>query len=224
MGEDALYARTGIQYQPFNTVYQLMAEEIGEADTLLFMPCYLSYLLCGVAAHEYTIASTSGLLDAKTGDWDRDLMDKLSIPTRLFEQKPLAPGSVLGNFTDKTREAIGFDCTVILPATHGTGSAYMAVPAKDDSSVYLSSGTWSLLGLENPTPILTEAARRSGFTNEGGWGNVRLLKNIMGMWMLQNLRKDENKKDFTAPLAGRKRRISTRLWILTTRSLWRLTA
>lgn len=199
VGEEALYARTGIQYQPFNTIYQLMAEEIGQADTLLFMPCYLSYLLCGVAAHEYTIASTSGLLDAQTGDWDRDLMEKLSIPTRLFEQKPLAPGSILGSFTKETKEAIGFDCTVILPATHDTGSAYMAVPAKDENSVYLSSGTWSLLGLENPTPILTEAARRSGFTNEGGYGSIRLLKNIMGMWMLQNLRKDENEKDFTAP-------------------------
>lgn len=199
VGEAALYARTGIQYQPFNTIYQLMAEEIGQADTLLFMPCYLSYLLCGVAAHEYTIASTSGLLDAKTGDWDRDLMEKLGIPTRLFAQKPLAPGSVLGSFTKETQEAIGFDCTVILPATHDTGSAYMAVPAEDENRVYLSSGTWSLLGLENPTPILTEEARRLGFTNEGGYGNIRLLKNIMGMWMLQNLRKDENEKDFTAP-------------------------
>jgi len=199
VGEAALYARTGIQYQPFNTIYQLMAEEIGEADTLLFMPCYLSYLLCGVAAHEYTIASTSGLLDARTGDWDRDLMERLSLPTHLFKQKPLAPGSVLGHFTEAAKQAIGFDCTVILPATHDTGSAYMAVPAKDDSSVYLSSGTWSLLGLENPAPILTEEARRAGFTNEGGYGNIRLLKNIMGMWMLQNLRKDENEKDFTAP-------------------------
>ena len=199
MDEQALYERTGIQRQPFNTIYQLMAEEVGQADTLLFMPCYLSYLLCGVAAHEYTIASTSGLLSAATGDWDRELMDRLGLPTYLFKQKPLLPGSILGKFTEAAREAIGFDCTVVLPATHDTGSAYMAVPAKDENSVYLSSGTWSLLGLENPTPITSAAANAAGFTNEGGYGNIRLLKNIMGMWMLQNLRKDENEKDFTAP-------------------------
>ena len=100
LGEQALYERTGIQRQSFTTVYQLMAEEVGAADTLLFMPCYLSYLLCGVAAHEYTIASTSGLLSAATGDWDRELMDMLGLPTALFEQKPLAPGSILGRFTE----------------------------------------------------------------------------------------------------------------------------
>lgn len=197
--ESSLYARTGIQYQSFNTIYQLMAEDTTRADTLLFMPCYLSYLLCGVAAHEYTIASTSGLLEVRTKDWDRDLMEKLNIPTRLFAQKPLAPGSILGRFTNATREAIGYDCTVVVPATHDTGSAYMAVPAKDENSVYLSSGTWSLLGVENPEPITADRARMTGFTNEGGYDNFRLLKNIMGMWMLQNLRKDENEKDFAAP-------------------------
>ena len=199
VGSPSLYERTGIQSQPFNTVYQLMAEPIGQADTLLFIPCYLSYLLCGVAAHEYTIASTAGLLDARTGDWDRELMEKVGIPTRLFTQKPLAPGSILGKFTEAARREIGFDCTVVLPATHDTGSAYMAVPAKDDNSVYLSSGTWSLLGLESPTPLTTEAANAAGFTNEGGYGSIRLLKNIMGMWLLQNLRRDEDEKDFTAP-------------------------
>ncbi len=197
--EATMYERTGISYQPYNTLYQLMAEEVGQADTLLFMPCYLSYLLCGVAAHEYTIASTSGLLAAATGDWDRELIGKLGLPLSLFKEKPLPPGSRLGSFTAQARESIGFDCTVVLPATHDTGSAYMAVPAKDQNSVYLSSGTWSLLGLENPTPITNAAAREAGFTNEGGYGSIRLLKNIMGMWMLQNLRKEENEKDFTAP-------------------------
>ncbi len=199
MDEQTMYERTGIQYQPYNTVYQLMAEDTADADTLLFMPCYLSYLLCGVAVHEYTIASTSGLLCAASGDWDRELMERLNIPTRLFEQKPLMPGSILGRFTEAAAESIGFDCTVVLPACHDTGSAYMAVPAQDENSVYLSSGTWSLLGLENPQPITNAAAREAGFTNEGGYGSIRLLKNIMGMWMLQNLRKDENEKDFTAP-------------------------
>lgn len=187
-----LYQRTGIAKQPFNTVYQLMAtpqEQLAQAARCLLMPNYFHYKLCGIMSNEFTDASTGALLTAGAGTWDRPVLTRAGIPASLFPEAPKAPGTRLGCLRPEVAQAVGFTCEVILPATHDTGSAFMAVPAQDDNAVTLSSGTWSLLGVENDAPITSEAARLAGFTNEGGYGGkVRFLRNIMGMWMMQNIR------------------------------------
>ncbi len=190
------YARTGIQYQTFNTVYQLTAlmrehpEYLEKARSFLMIPDYLNYILCGVQANEYTNASTTALVSASGRDWDRELMERLGLPQDIFHKLQM-PGTVLGHFTDSIREEAGFDAEVILPATHDTGSAFLAVPARDENAVYLSSGTWSLLGVENKTPITGTASCAANFTNEGGYAyRYRYLKNIMGLWMIQSIRRE----------------------------------
>ena len=197
------YARTGIQFQKFNTVYQLLAlkkehpEYLDQAESLLMIPDYLNYRLTGKKAQEYTNASTTALVNAATNDWDRELMNRLGIPERIFETISPA-GTVLGEFSEAIQKETGLNMTVILPATHDTGSAYLAVPAKDENAVFLSSGTWSLLGVENKEPITTAESCAQNFTNEGGYEyRFRYLKNIMGLWMIQSIRrelKDENGK------------------------------
>ncbi|MCL2810782.1 MAG: rhamnulokinase [Clostridia bacterium] len=191
-----LYEKTGIQRQPFNTIYQLMAlkrafpQRLAQAHSLLMMPDYLGFLLTGAQKQEYTIASTSGLLDVRARAWETSLLDALGLPRRLFGELSM-PGASLGGFTDGVRAEVGFDCQVLLPATHDTGSAFVAIPARGARSVYLSSGTWSLLGVEQKSPVTTQAAWEAGFTNEGGYGkNYRFLQNIMGLWMLQSIRRD----------------------------------
>jgi rhamnulokinase len=187
-----LYARTGIQKQCFNTIYQLKAlgEQLQAADRLMMIPDYFHFLLTGVQRFEYTNASSTGLLDAKKRDWDRPLLDLLGYPQRLFPALHF-PGDVVGPLKPEIAALVGFQSTVVLPATHDTGSAFLAVPAKNDTSVYLSSGTWSLLGVENQMPITTEASRLANFTNEGGYqGRYRYLKNIMGLWMIQCIQKE----------------------------------
>ena len=191
-----LYARTGIQFQPFNTIYQLAAlgDTLQKADRLMMIPDYFHYLLTGVQKFEYTNASSTGLLNAKQKTWDEELLAPLGFPRRLFPNLSM-PGTVVGRFLPEIAETVGFDCTVVLPATHDTGSAFMAVPAKDDHSVYLSSGTWSLLGVENLLPITTEESRKANFTNEGGYDRrYRYLKNIMGLWMIQSIRQEHEGK------------------------------
>ena len=190
------YARTGIQYQPFNTAYQLTAlkrehpEQLAAARTFLMVPDYLNYKLTGVAANEYTNASTTALVGAESRNWDDELIARLGLPRGIFQPIRM-PGQVLGRFTAAVREAAGFDCTVLLPATHDTGSAFLAVPARDENAVCLSSGTWSLLGVENPVPITSAASAAANFTNEGGYGGTyRYLKNIMGLWMIQSVRRE----------------------------------
>ena len=185
-----VFRRTGIAKQPFNTLYQLMAEEgFAAGERCLFMPDYFHYLLSGVACNELTEASTSSLLDAGSQTWDGALLASAGIPLSLFPEPPRAPGTILGSLRSGIAERVGFDCRVILPASHDTGSAFAAVPARDERAVYLSSGTWSLLGTEMDAPILSEEARRAGFTNEIGWqGKIRFLKNIMGLWILQCIR------------------------------------
>lgn len=195
------YSRTGIQYQKFNTCYQLLAlkkedpELLDQADCLLMIPDYLNYRLTGRKAQEYTNATTTGLVNAETNTWDADLMRRLDIPLHIFAEISPA-GTVLGDFSDEMQKETGMKVKVILPATHDTGSAYLAVPAKDENAVFLSSGTWSLLGVENRTAITTEESCRENFTNEGGYEyRYRYLKNIMGLWMIQSIRrelKDEN--------------------------------
>ena len=190
-----LYRRTGIQKQEFNTIYQLMAVKQQEpqllerAQRLLMVPEYLTYRLTGKMENEYTNATTTGLVNARTKTWDGELLDRLGYPRRLFGELR-QPGFSVGGFAPRVRERLGFDCKVLLPATHDTGSAFLAVPAKEDG-VYLSSGTWSLLGTELPEPITTPESLARNFTNEGGYGyRFRYLKNIMGLWMLQSIRRE----------------------------------
>ena len=199
-----LYARTGIQKQNFNTIYQLAAlqkehpEQLEAANSLLMIPDYFHYLLTGVQKQEYTNATSTGLVHADKKTWDRDLLDTLGLPRRLFG--PLSmPGTVVGPLKEEIAAEVGFQTTVVLPATHDTGSAFLAVPAEDDRAVYLSSGTWSLLGVENEAPITTEESRKQNFTNEGGaWYRYRYLKNIMGLWMIQSIRRELNGVDYVA--------------------------
>lgn len=192
ISDEELYRHTGIQYQPFNTVYQLAAirDSLPQAHSMLMIPDYFHFLLTGNKCFEYTNASSTGLLDAAEKTWDRELIDLLGFPQQLFP--PLhQPGTTVGRLTPEIQARVGFDCAVILPATHDTGSAFMAVPAMDDHSIYLSSGTWSLLGVENAHPITTAESMQANFTNEGGYEyRYRYLKNIMGLWMIQNIRKE----------------------------------
>ena len=207
-----LYARTGIQKQPFNTVYQLMAqkiehpEQVENAERLLMVPEYLNFLLTGVKKSEYTIASTGSLLDAHKKDWDRELIGMLGLPVDIFGELYM-PGTPVGDLLPEIREAVGFNASVVLVAAHDTGSAFLAVPAKDDNAVYLSSGTWSLLGVENEVAITTEASRQANFTNEGGaWYRYRYLSNIMGLWMIQSVRRELNGVSY---VAGKDNRVAT---------------
>ena len=198
--EDALYARTGIQKQMYNTIYQLMAVKkqhpkyLEQADTLLFMPDYFHYLLSGKKAVEYTIATTGQLVSPVTKDWDYELFDMLGYPRNIFPEIKMA-GSVLGNLAKEVEEEVGFTCQVVLPASHDTGSAVMAVPSMGKETVYISSGTWSLMGVESLEAICNEASHEANLTNEGGYNyRYRFLKNIMGLWMIQSVRRDYDKQ------------------------------
>lgn len=194
------YSRTGIQYQKFNTIYQLTAlqkehpEYLERARTFLMIPDYLNFVLTGVKANEYTNASTTALVNAETKDWDYELIGRLGLPETIF-QKIQMPGTSLGHFKKEIAEETGVDMEVILPATHDTGSAFLAVPARDENAIFLSSGTWSLMGVENKAAITSDASRDANFTNEGGYDcRFRYLKNIMGLWMIQNVRKELGRK------------------------------
>ncbi len=191
-----LYSRTGIQKQLFNTVYQLLAlknthpEELHRASSLLMIPDYLHYLLTGVAVTEYTNATTTGLVTPATDSWDFQLISRLGLPVEIF--KPLVPaGSILGPVRPELAEELGCSPLVVAPATHDTGSAVVALPSTEEGALYLSSGTWSLMGIERMEADLSSAAEAYNFTNEGGYaGRYRFLKNIMGLWMIQSLRKE----------------------------------
>ena len=192
------YARTGIQYQPFNTAYQLAAlqreapGQLAAAAHFLMIPEYFNYRLTGKIKNEYTNATTTALVNAESKTWDDEVIAALGLPRAIFGPLHL-PGETVGRFTSEVRAAVGFDCTVVLPATHDTGSAFLAVPARDENAVTLSSGTWSLLGVENETPITTPQSLAQNFTNEGGYQyRFRYLKNIMGLWMIQSIRRELN--------------------------------
>ncbi|MDO5135600.1 MAG: rhamnulokinase [Eubacteriales bacterium] len=189
-----LYARTGIQKAIFNTVYQLMAvkkrhpEYLKRAKALLHVPDYFHYLLTGKKTCEYTEATTGQLVNPWTKDWDYQLIDMLGYPREMF-QKLIMPGTSVGHFTEELKEELGFDVEVVAPATHDTGSAVLAVPANDDDFIYISSGTWSLMGLERKEPDCSRESCERNLTNEGGYdGRFRYLKNIMGLWMIQSVR------------------------------------
>lgn len=194
--EAELYARSGIQKLQFNTIYQLFAQKMDEPELLekashfLMIPDYLTFRLTGAKLNEYTNATTTQLVNAKTRDWDRDLMERLGIPQHIFGPICL-PKTVAGHLLPSIKQEVGFDTEVVLPASHDTGSAVLSVPSTDDDGIYISSGTWSLMGIETFFPNCTEESRLSNFTNEGGYHyRYRYLKNIMGLWMLQNIRKE----------------------------------
>ena len=197
ISQEELYSRTGIQKQNFNTIYQLYCDrksgKLSKAKHFLMMPEYLSFKLTGQIRNEYTNATTANLVNAESKQWDKYILDKLDLPKGIFCELSL-PGTVVGNFTDEVKAEIGFDSTVILCPSHDTASAVAACPV-DGESVYISSGTWSLIGTENPVPVLTEKALEANFTNEGGIEyRFRFLKNIMGMWLFQNIRRNINKE------------------------------
>jgi len=192
--EAKLYERTGIQKLPFNTVYQLTSlkenhpEMLERADTFLFVPDYFHYLLTGKKTSEYTIASTGQLLDPVKMDWDYELLDLLGLKKSIFTDIS-QPGTNLGGLRSELVEELGFDLDIILPCSHDTGSAVLAVPTSDDDYVYISSGTWSLLGIERDSPDCSPLSQKHNFTNEGGYDQkIRYLHNIMGLWMIQSMR------------------------------------
>ena len=194
---EEMYRLCSIARQPFNTVYQMMAvlrehPEYREwVKDFLLVPEYLSYCLTGRRAHEWTNVSTTSLGDAHTRAFSAEVLRGANLPESWFETPIVQPGTRLGRLLPEIAARVGFDAEVILPATHDTGSAYMAVPARDEHAAFLSSGTWSLLGTELRAPVTDERALRSGFTNEGGYdGTTRFLKNIMGMWMLQCIHRE----------------------------------
>lgn len=193
---EEIYARTGIQFMPINTLYQLFSmilrgdPQLEIAQTFLTIPDLFHYWLSGVAVCEFTNATTTQCYDPFHRDWARDLLERLGIPTHLFpEIRP--PGTVLGPLLNEVADELGLSGTqVVTPASHDTGSAVAAVPFQHPDAAYISSGTWSLVGVEVRAPVIQEPARRYNFTNEGGVeGTFRLLKNVMGLWLLQECRR-----------------------------------
>ena len=192
--EEELYARTGIQKQIFNTIYQLMAVKVKEpellerAETFLMLPDYFQFLLTGKKFSEYTNATSTQLVSPEEKQWDKELIRKLGYPEEIFLPISL-PGTEVGNLLPEIEAQVGFNCKVVLCASHDTGSAVMAMPVVDGSGLYISSGTWSLMGVENDRAFCDEESRKANFTNEGGYEyRFRYLKNIMGLWMIQSVR------------------------------------
>ena len=192
---EELYLKTGIQKQNFNTIYQLYVDylsgKLDNAKYFLMIPAYLSYKLTGVIKNEYTNATTTGMVNAESKTWDNDIIEKLGLPKHLFGTLD-TPCTVIGNFTKEMQDYAGFDSTVIFAPSHDTASAVCACPI-DDNSVYISSGTWSLIGVESLNPIVNEKSMAANFANEGGIDyRFRFLKNYMGMWLFQNVKKNLN--------------------------------
>ena len=193
---EELYGATGIQIMNFNSIFQLYAQTkegfapLRAADKVLFMPDLLSYMLTGKKVCEYTIASTSGMMDQTSRQFNEELLEKLGVRTDVL--LPITqPGTVIGPLRKEIAKACGVpEVPVIAVAGHDTASAIAAVPAADEKFAHPSSGTWSLMGIETPAPIINEASTRLNFTNEGGIdGTTRFLKNITGMWILEQSRK-----------------------------------
>ena len=191
-----LYEKTGIQKQNFNTIYQLYADKksgrLKNTKYFLMMPEYLSFKLTGEIKNEYTNATTTGLVNAKAKTWDTDIIYALGLTEVLLPPLSL-PSSLVGELSDDIQKAVGFNCAVLFAPSHDTASAVCACPMADND-LYISSGTWSLIGTEITEPILNDNARQLNFTNEGGIDyRFRFLKNYMGMWLFQNIRRNLNK-------------------------------
>jgi len=215
-----LYARTGIQKQIFNTIYQLMAvktqepENMEKAESLLMIPDYFHFLLTGNKVSDYTNATTGQLVSPVTKEWDYELIETLGYKKEMFI--PLStPGTRVGAFKNEIKKEIGYDCQVILSPTHDTASAVVAVPAQSDECLYISSGTWSLMGIENKEAICTMESMEKNLTNEGGYNyRFRYLKNIMGLWMIQSVRNELGKAHSFSKLcdmAEKEKNISSRV-------------
>lgn len=178
-----LYHRTGCQLQPFNSIYQLYADKVSgrleEVTDLLMIPEYLMYKLCGVKAREFTNATTMGMVNADTLEFDKEIISRLGLPAHLFP-KLSQPRTVIGEYEGMK---------VILCATHDTGSAVEGIPMTGNEP-YISSGTWSLLGVKTPKPITDKKSMEANYSNEGGVGYNRYQKNIMGMWLVNELKRD----------------------------------
>ncbi|GAB1817697.1 rhamnulokinase [Herbidospora sp. RD11066] len=182
IGAEVFYETSGLQFLPFNTVYQLIADHLDQAETMLLIPDLITYWLTGERGAELTNASTTGLLDARTRSWALPLVERLGLPSRLLPALRL-PGESAGSLRV---DEIGWTADVVTVASHDTASAVVAVPAVDDEFAYISCGTWSLAGVELTAPVLTAASREAGFTNEAGiGGTTRYLRNVMGLWLLQ---------------------------------------
>ncbi|MDF2908841.1 MAG: rhamnulokinase [Herbinix sp.] len=196
MPEKELYGRNGIQKAIFNSIYQLYAikeehpEYLAEAKTYLMTPEYFNFMLTGIKKAEYTMATTSQLINAKTNTWDYELMDILGYPKDIF--MPISmPGTIVGTLKSELVEEIGYDLKVMLVGSHDTASAVVSVPSTEEEVLYISSGTWSLMGVERRTPDLSANSQERNFTNEGGYDyRFRYLKNIMGLWMIQSVRNE----------------------------------
>lgn len=194
--EEELYSRTGIQKAIYNTIYQLMAVKcqhpdwLEKAESMLMIPDYFHFKLCGNKVQEYSEATTAQLVNPDTRDWDFELIDRLGFPARIF-QKIYMPGSKVGSLTDEVKDIVGYDCQVVLPPTHDTASAVMAVPSNKADTCYISSGTWSLMGVERDDADCSKTSMEANFTNEGGYGGkITYLANIMGLWMIQSVRNE----------------------------------
>lgn len=195
-----IYEKTGIQFMKFNTLYQLLAMKLGNsptlemAKTMLLMPDLFNYFLTGEKLSEYTIASTTQMMDPRTGNWAVDLIGRMGIPGNILSNIVDA-GTVIGRVNKNIKEELNIgDVPVIAVAGHDTGSAVVSVPASGDRFAYLSSGTWSLLGVELPSPVINDTTFGLDYTNEGGYNRTtRLLKNIMGLWILQECKRTWDK-------------------------------
>lgn len=199
-----LYSRTGIQYQPFNTIYQLFDDKLSGrlagAESFLMLPDYFNFRLTGVKKQEYTNATSTGMVGAGTRKWDTRILDLFGFPTKLFGELT-QPGAVVGGFTDAVAREVGYNATVMLPATHDTASAVLAAPIGENRP-YISSGTWSLLGVEQPAARTDYGSMSCNYSNEGSvGGSFRFQKNIMGLWMIQRVRAELNDKYSFAELA-----------------------
>jgi len=193
---EEIFARTGIQFMQLNSLYQLVAMVeadspiLGIADRFLNIPDLLNYWLSGRMVSEFSIATTTQCYDPRAGDWAWEMLEKLGIPTAIFGEI-VPPGTVLGPLSNDVAEETGLTgVPVVAPATHDTGSAVAAVPMDPENAIYLSSGTWSLMGIEVKEPVINERMLAYNLTNEGGVeGTFRLLKNIMGLWLVQECRR-----------------------------------
>ena len=188
-----LFMKTGIQPQSFNTLYQLYDDKMSgrtkEVHQILMLPSYLNYVLTGKAHNEYTISTTTGMINVENQSWDLDILSSLNIKKEQMADIVM-PGKILGTLTKEISEEIGFESTVCVIPSHDTASAVTGSFA-DSDTIFLSSGTWSLIGVLLKNPIVTKESLQAGFTNEGNMhGEVRFLKNIMGLWMIQELRKE----------------------------------
>ena len=187
-----IYRKVGCQFQPFNSIYQLyddmMKGRLCGVTDILMIPEYLMWRLSGVKAREYTNATTMGMVNAKTGEFDMEIISALGYPRHLFPQLS-KPETVLGNLLPQVREQVGGDCKVVLCATHDTGSAVEGIPMEGNHP-YISSGTWSLLGVKTEKPITDKGSEMANYSNEGGVGYNRYQKNIMGMWLVNELQRE----------------------------------